>query len=57
MLDHRENIPFVYEEGTYNLETCGAYETKPFIEEGVSVENTTQRIHNMIVFHPYDYMS
>lgn len=62
MLDYRENIPFVYKDGTYNLETCGVYETKPFIEEGMSVDNTTQRIHNMTVFssdffHPYDYMS
>lgn len=62
VLDYRENIPFIREDGTYNLETCGVYETKPFIEEGMIVDNTTQRIHNMTVFssfffHPYDYMS
>lgn len=62
LLDYRENIPFIREDGTYNLETCGVYETKPFIEEGMKVDNTTQRIQDMTVFsseyfHPYDYMS
>ena len=62
LLDYRENIPFIREDGTYNLETCCVYETKPFIEEGMTVDNTTQRIQDMTVFssdyfHPYDYMS
>lgn len=62
MLDSRENVPFKYEDGTLNLNTCGIYETEPFIELGMRVDNTTQRINDMTVFssdyfHPYDYMS
>ena len=62
MLAYRENIPFIYPDGTMNLETCGIYETRPFIEKGMKINNTTQRINDMTVFssdffHPYDYMS
>lgn len=62
MLAYRENIPFIYPDGTMNLETCGVYETAPFIERGMKINNTTQRINGMTVFssdffHPYDYMS
>ena len=62
LLLHRGNIPFIYEDGSMNLETCGVYETKPFIAHGMKVNNTTQRINNVTVFasdffHPYDYMS
>lgn len=62
MLDYRENIPFKYDDGSLNLNTCGVYETAPFIQAGMCVDNSTQRINNMTVFasdffHPYDYMS
>lgn len=62
ILDSREGIPFKYDDGTLNLNTCGVYETAPFIELGMRVDNTTQRINDMTVFssdyfHPYDYMS
>lgn len=62
MLAYRENIPFVYPDGTMNLETCGVYETQPFIKHGMAINNSTQRINDMTVFssdffHPYDYMS
>ena len=62
ILDSRESIPFKYDDGTLNLNTCGVYETAPFIELGMRVDNTTQRINDMTVFssdyfHPYDYMS
>ena len=57
-----KNIAFIRDDGTFNLETCGVYETKPFIENGMTVDNTVQRINGMTVFaseyfHPYDYMS
>ena len=57
------NIALVkYEDGTLNLNTCGVYETQPFVNLGMKVDNTTQRINDMTVFssdffHPYDYMS
>lgn len=62
LLDYRKNIAFIRDDGTFNLETCGVYETKPFIENGMTVDNTVQRINGMTVFaseyfHPYDYMS
>lgn len=62
MLAYRENIPFVYPDGTMNLETCGVYETQPFIKHGLVINNSVQRINDMTVFpsdffHPYDYMS
>lgn len=62
MLDYREAIPFRYVDGTLNLNTCGVYETQPFINMGMKINNTTQRVNEMTIFssdyfHPYDYMS
>lgn len=62
MLKAREGISFIREDGSLNLETCGIYETKPLIEEGMCVNNQVQTIGGMTVyssdyFSPYDYMS
>ena len=62
MLEYRENIPFKYDDGTMNLETNGVYETMPFMQLGMRVDNSVQRINGMTVFSsdffsPYDYMS
>lgn len=62
MLKYRKTIPFKYDDGTLNLETNGLYETVPFIQLGMRVDNSIQRINGMTVFssdffHPYDYMS
>ena len=62
MLDERETISFIREDGSLNLETCGVYETKPFIRAGMSINNQVQIVNGMTVyssdyFHPYDYMS
>ncbi len=62
MLEAREHISFVREDGSLNLETCGVYETRPFIAEGMNVDNRVQTIQGMTVyssdyFSPYDYMS
>lgn len=62
MLDAREDISFIRGDGSLNPETCGVYETGPFIAEGMSVDNRVQTVHGMTVyssdyFCPYDYMS
>lgn len=62
LLEERKGISFHREDGSLNLETCGVYETRPFIREGMRVNNQTQVIQDMTVyssdyFHPYDYMS
>ncbi len=62
LLEAREGISFVREDGSLNLETCGVYETRPFIEMGMHVNNRVQTVNGMTVyssdyFHPYDYMS
>lgn len=62
LLEERSNIRFVKADGTLNLETCGVYETRPFIREGMKVNNSIQQISDVTIyssdyFHPYDYMS
>lgn len=62
LLDYRKDEIFLRDDGKYNLETCGYYETTPFIKRGFSVNNETQRVCDMTVysseyFCPYDYMS
>ena len=62
MLDYRRGIYFVYEDGSFNIETNGLYETVPFVKRGYKVDNSLQVINDMTVypsgvFHPYDYIS
>ncbi len=62
LIEARENVSFIREDGSLNLETCGIYETQPFIKEGMRVNNQVQTVCGMTVyssdyFHPYDYMS
>lgn len=62
ILEYRVNDPFVNEDGSLNLTTCGYYETKPLIEKGMKVNNTIQIIEGLTVyssdfFCPYNYMS
>ncbi len=62
MLEARERLSFVREDGKLNLETCGVYETETLRKEGFHVDNRNQIISGMTVytsdyFHPYDYMS
>lgn len=62
MLEYRENAVFRYADGSWNPATCGVYETIPFIQSGMRVDNSIWRINDMTVFssdffHPYDYMS
>ncbi len=62
MLDYRKDIPFLHEDGSMNLDTCGCYETVPLIQRGMKINDVTQCIEGMTVyssehFHPFDYMS
>lgn len=62
MLDYRLKYPFIFEDGTQNIETNGLYETTPFVRHGMRIDNTLQIVNGMTVypasvFHPYDYMS
>lgn len=62
LLEERENISFIRGDGSLNLETCGVYETRPFVREGMHVDNQIQTVKGMTVyssdyFSPYDYMS
>jgi hypothetical protein len=54
MRDTRENIFFIKEDGTYNLTTCGYYETKPLEEEGLKLDGRLQNIQGMTIY-PSDY--
>lgn len=62
LLEYRSGFHFVMEDGSLNMETNGMYETRVFIESGMQVDNTLQRVGNVtvypsVVFHPYDYVS
>lgn len=62
LMQQRENAPFVNEDGSFNLDTNGIYETGVFLERGFAVKNETQVINNMtvyppLVFHPLDYIT
>lgn len=62
ILDARWEEPFIRENGTLNLQTCGIYETKPFIKRGMRIDNSYQKIGGLTIypsdfFHPFDYMS
>lgn len=62
LLEERDDVVFVNEDGSFNLDTNGIYETKVFLEKGYTVNNKTQIINNVTVyspqvFHPYDYVS
>jgi hypothetical protein len=62
IIDYRELFHFVLEDGSLNVETCGMYETKLFLEAGFKPNNKLQNICDVTVYpsyinHPYDYMS
>lgn len=62
LLQNRERVYFVNEDGSFNKKTCGFYDTKALIENGYKLNGHIQNILGMNVytsdfFHPYDYMS
>lgn len=62
IIDYRDLFHFVLEDGSLNLDTCGMYETKLFLEAGFKPNNKLQNICDVTIYpsyinHPYDYMS
>lgn len=62
LIDYRDKYHFVLEDGSLNIETCGMYETRIFIEHGFKPSNQLQHIDGVTIYpsyvnHPYDYMS
>ncbi|MDE6621813.1 MAG: hypothetical protein K2K74_15265 [Lachnospiraceae bacterium] len=62
MLDDRENVSFLCEDGSQNRTTCGFYDTSTALRNGYVMNGKTQNIMGMNIyafdyFHPYDYMS
>ena len=62
LIDYRDKYHFVLEDGSLNIETCGVYETRVFIEHGFKPSNQLQHVDGVTVYpsyvnHPYDYMS
>ena len=62
MIDCRNEVPFILNDGTLNIETNGVYETRPFLDEGFKPDNSLQSVGNVTIYpsfvnHPYDYMS
>lgn len=54
ILDFRENLRFRNEDGTYNLMTCGYYETTPIAEAGLKLDGRLQTVDGLTVF-PSEY--
>lgn len=62
ILDYREDVRFVDENGVENKNTCGFYDTRAILKYGYKVNGKNQKIAGMNIytydyFHPYDYMS
>ncbi|MFG6357722.1 MAG: hypothetical protein K1W26_13035, partial [Acetatifactor sp.] len=62
LLDFRKDIPFVLENGQYNLEASGYFETKPLMDRGLSITNRTELVEELTVyasefFCPYNYIN
>lgn len=62
LIDYRDKYHFVLEDGSLNIETCGMYETRIFIEHGFKPNNQLQYVDGITIYpsyinHPYDYMS
>lgn len=62
LLDARENVEFVNQDGSLNKNTCGYYDTATLIKYGYTLSGTIQSVLGLNIypyeyFHPYDYMS
>lgn len=62
LLDYRDNYHFVLEDGSFNIETCGMYETRVLINHGFKPDGQLQSVKGVTIYpsyinHPYDYMS
>ncbi|MCI9439419.1 MAG: hypothetical protein HFH85_20175 [Lachnospiraceae bacterium] len=57
ILDFRESIDFIMQDGSMNQDSCGYYESVPLREEGLRLDGTMQNIKGLTVlsseyFHP-----
>lgn len=62
ILEKKKRCRFIERDGRMNAETCGVVETLPFVEHGMKINNTLQRINGVTVYPssvctPYDYMT
>ena len=62
ILDFRKNEPFVLENGRYNAEASGYYETYPLMKRGLLIEDINQKLDGINVyssefFSPYNYIN
>ncbi|MCR2045727.1 hypothetical protein NSB25_00300 [Acetatifactor muris] len=62
LLDYREKISFIDENGMINKNTCGFYDTRVILDNGYKINGYNQKILGMNIysydyFHPYDYMT
>ena len=62
MLELRLESPLFFNDGAFNRENSGYFESLPFIKLGFHTNNTYQLIEGISIlpsdyFHPYDYMS
>ena len=62
MIDYRDLFGYINEDGSFNNDTNGLYESNVFIKEGYVPNNDLQIINDVTVYpsyinHPYDYMS
>ena len=51
MLEEREKVSFIREDGGLNLETCGVYETRPLIREGMCVDKLNMTENTFSIHH------
>lgn len=62
MIRYRSQFDFVLNDGGFNIETNGIYETKVFLDYGFKPDHSLQKfdgvtVYPSYVFHPYDYVS
>ncbi len=62
MIKSRENLKFIDENGNFNKNTCGYYDTLALKEAGYELNGKVQKVMDLNIypyeyFHPYDYMS
>lgn len=56
ILDFRNNVDFVRQDGTFDLRSCGYFETNPLVELGLKLDGTLQKIKDFTIL-PSDYFN
>jgi hypothetical protein len=56
ILDFRENLEFVNQNGTLDLRSCGYFETKPLADLGLKLDGSLQKLQDFTVL-PSDYFN